>query len=1290
MSLLTVYQEKELTPSAHSPLILCEFQFIDGSFLYASTAPLNSAEGGFPYNATNYLARVSQQEIAALAARSADGIDRVPSVRLTLADPDKTLYSNYETTPGKGFKGAILVLRLVFWQADTPNFSSDSDIIFVGICDPPSFTQGLDQMKITATADHNMAKAFLPVFHVQQRCGNVFPITAGQRLLGATDMSSMWWGCGYNPDQPGTDPEIGGDCKRGNMNGGAPFTTCNYTKSDCLVRGMYRTDSANRATGRFTGIQFAPLQREIQSKSYLQGKTVTVLQARNDAAYAESFPMLYGTQWLKPIVTVIPADANSTRFECVICQDDIGLDGIVQVVVNGVVVPRNGSSPDNALYRWNFVGDPTLRTNIGGGAGTPPTTSATGSRNGAATKDAQFDEQGDPYGSLATIEVVVYAQIAQAGSLPNVMVLAQGPRLKTPTTPNTADQASWPKVRTNNPAFCILDVLIWSNWRYSDIGLQTFINEAQYCAQQVSYTNLYGGTSSHNAYISEFVLQQRRTAAETVAALLRSCNGQLVRNPSTGLLELLIRKTLADQQPAPIVGSNYSTPVQSQTAAGVAQQGYVAYKIDESVIQRDGLTGPPKITPYMTASSQATNRVVFPFQDADNAYAQDSISNVDADAANRAGGYQGSQEVVENWNVLGISNFDQGIRVANTYLAELQRGNENQDTRGTRLFDIELTVRAAHLRVGQIVLLQYQQLALRPLNSLQSPPGNNISGILCRIQKIQPTQNFEHCVLTLSWHEDLWYTWAYGQSAPPLNSNPNNSIPNRAPYPWQPYGIQPISGDSVYGLPSGYAPGSWWLFGLAQVYTIGAGGVWIAQVALNGAPPVTQLSTSGSGGTQPPIFGIQGTSASTGGTIPGGKTFYFAIAAVDHNGFQSALSKVFTVTTPTGSNTCTITTPPISWFAGSVGFVLYGGPDSNNLSAQMSNPLQTPTNITITSLSYETWGPPDLVAESLHFQAKRVIHGGVWGDAVAAVSANTLTFDPFDPDGNPTTFTANQWVGYDIQLVAMPQGDTRSVPVANFRVSANDGNNLTVSPDPVGAGILPGSVFVMLIKPDPTSTASHIVEPNFINAYAPLGLTPNEGSNTLRILAGTGMTQTASISGNDATSYTLANPLPTTPDATSRPIIEEVQWTDELDTGHLVNSSAVTNFTWNFEVTNFKRQTVLIRVHVQDTAGNFSLEPMAPTRMLFLWGQGLNQRVVTDDTTILASDQVILCDTTNKSITVTLSPSAVTKGEVFIVQKISSDTNTVTVKTTGTETIDGATTQVITDQWGTVQVVSNG
>jgi len=76
--------------------------------------------------------------------------------------------------------------------------------------------------------------------------------------------------------------------------------------------------------------------------------------------------------------------------------------------------------------------------------------------------------------------------------------------------------------------------------------------------------------------------------------------------------------------------------------------------------------------------------------------------------------------------------------------------------------------------------------------------------------------------------------------------------------------------------------------------------------------------------------------------------------------------------------------------------------------------------------------------------------------------------------------------------------------------------------------------------------------------------------------------------------------------------------------------------------------------------------------------------------TILSTDYTIGGDATSASFAVTL-PTAVGKpGQSFIIKKIDSSANTVTVATTSSQTIDGATTYIMGYQYQSVTVQSNG
>jgi hypothetical protein len=1068
---------------------------------------------------------------------------------------------------------------------------------------------------------------------------------------------------------------------------------------------MWDKDSSLRATGSFNGDTWMPDQREILSKSYLQGKTVPVLQMRNDAAYQQYYPMIAGTQWVKPVVLNVVADGNSTRFSAVLCQDDVGPDAIVQVVVNGTIVPRNYSGTNiDPLFRWNWAGDPALGTSY-----------HTGTRRGVAIADVPWNGNDDPSGSLAKIEVVVYSQVAQAGSVPDVRVLLRGPKAtiwwpiqsvtnNVVTFPfantlcagnppyvvtvtgcslagvnGTWNLSNWTygppgtitlsgcsatgsgsggyvvfKAWTSNPMHWLMEMLIWTQFRYSELDLAAFSAEAQYCDQAVTYTPFAGGSSSHPRFKAQFALEQRITADEAIKALLLCCNGQTRRDPVSGLLQPFIRKTLADQQPSAVPGSNYNTAITSKTAAGVTANGYAAFRFDESNISRPSPDDPPFLRMYSDPSAQVPNRLTASFQDEDNSFSRDSLSVVNPAAVARVGGYlNGEQEIVQSLNILGLSNFDQGHRVMNTFMAERNNGNPFNDERGTLYFEFKTDFRALHLRGGDICVLSWSKYGL--------------SNQLVRVISVAPTTNWEGCQIKVAWHNDSWYTDAFGQIGQ-VGGGAAVAKDFRMPYPWQPYGAQPISGDSLMGSPSGYASRSWWSFGVAAMDSPAG-----CNVALFGCRPVTDFSSA----TQPPIMGILGTFATTGGTIPGASAVYIAIAAVDSAGKLTQLCKPTVVLVASGTNTNTITTPAISWFSGTSGYVVFAGLDSNNMSAQASG-SGTPSTITITSLNLETYGPPDAMASRLHFEAslcgaagspsESFGHAGVWGDACYSVSTGILHFNP--PSGS---FTSNQFAGYDLMLVALPVGVSGEIPMACFRITANTaGGDFTVTPDPAAAGIAAGSVFVCMSVPGAGSTVSKIVDTNFQNAYnGGTGLVANkERGNIAVILFGAGKFFERVISGNDATSISWDVPLPVAPDSTTRYIIvrSELAYDVAAPSGSATPVPATVPQVGAIPVVNYSGQTLFIRVHTQDSNGNDSLHAYAPWRIVYNWGleggQKKSEVTVTSAMSPYSMDgtiQFVHCDTTAGNVVINVAPASLLALDFYSIDKSTSDAHTVTI-----------------------------
>lgn len=81
---------------------------------------------------------------------------------------------------------------------------------------------------------------------------------------------------------------------------------------------------------------------------------------------------------------------------------------------------------------------------------------------------------------------------------------------------------------------------------------------------------------------------------------------------------------------------------------------------------------------------------------------------------------------------------------------------------------------------------------------------------------------------------------------------------------------------------------------------------------------------------------------------------------------------------------------------------------------------------------------------------------------------------------------------------------------------------------------------------------------------------------------------------------------------------------------------------------------------------------------------------VTGATTLTAGHDVVLCNATSAAFTVTLPAAASNTGRRYSIKKIDSSANAVTVDGNGSETVDDSTTRVLSMQYDSISIVSDG
>jgi hypothetical protein len=1247
MSLTTINLAKEQSIT-YQPLYLIEMIFWDGStVLRLASENLDITTGGNQYKGFDWKPRILQQSIDALQATSDNGVITAPRIKLKLADADQYLWQTYELADGLGFKGAKLVLKLVFWDPDTNTFSSDEQVKFVGIVNAPEDSDD-SSLTLLATNILNMANYNLPAVRIGRTCPWPFPVTHQNRVDAALNVDSEYFHCGYSPDVTDADGSGGTAAARGNLDPatGLPYTFCNFDWDSCIVRmgnvGLpdhgtgavqIEQDQSGRHTGRFGGVRYSPPD-DWRGNSYLSGTLQEGINNANEAKWNDYFPLVYGTCFVDPVVLNVVGGANTTLFEVALCVGQIASSqaematAVPLVIVNDYVVPHVSVSSDPSAIEWKAV--------------------TFGARDGSTNKGVIYDGSGDPYGSIVVIVITVPNKIAQSNDVPNVRCIVNGPKVR---VWNSSVSNDFTYQFTQNAAWLLADMLTWGPFTAADFDLDTLIKAARVCDGLISYTDLLGTVQTHQRYEAGIALRERRSMAEIIKNFLVGMRGVLAPNAglsdeTAGLLQFFVKQTLAGQQPVPVEGSNNNAPFDSAAADGSLQVGYSAYSFNETNILRRGERGTAssfRIT--QRPISDTPNWIGFNFQDQDYSYTTDSLTLVDSEDVGRA-----NQKVTGGIAAEGIINYDQGRRTIQGLFAEQFRGNprtgfnDNNDSGGTWIAEFDASFRASHLRIGHIIDISYA--------------AKGLDQQLFRVISISPDMNGERITIRAHWHEDDWYLDSYGQSpAPKLRIQRRHNL-LRPPFGWSPNEVAPISGDPMFAVTEKS-------FGISQLYEAAADSTIIAKVGIHGKIPINHFSTVG------PPYAPRAQTDPAGGAIPAGH-YYIALTTLDSDGNTSPISWPLAQVTTTGA-TSQITLPNIYWQSGVIGYRLYAGTNPNKLSLQTFG-SGTPSSVTFGSYNVSDEGAPDQEFHHFRFKAKHVWHSGVFGAAIGTVTATTIQIPGM-------AFTTDEWANRICSIVG-ERDSSDDLPIIDLRILSNTADTLTITgaPDLTTLNLKAGSALIMRTSPDIVSPIT-IGDSKFINSVhyysAPYtilnatnttpiilelstpyagatgdealvqGITGNSAANGLffvtvidpthiqldtssgngdfesggtiqevthglraheetdrivRIISGAGRYQRRNIVDNDTTTLTVDPPWDVTPDATSVFIIEDKAWLTETATTPIVNADESAEVQAYLTVSNFLEQVLWVQAFTEDSENNESVEFESPGREIYVFG----------------------------------------------------------------------------------------
>ncbi len=811
-----------------------------------------------------YDGRVLKHNLFEAQVASDTQVGGSPRLSFELANADSHFSEIEQHT---GFKGARLVVSSIFVDTATGQATTDAIVVFRGLVNPPEqITE--NTFRLSAMNRMSMQRAQLPEVSVQRLCPWRFPATAEQRANGANGSAenkySFFYRCGYSADQPGGV---------GNLNGGAPFTSCGLTRSDCAQRGMFSSDSSSRPTGRFGGLEYVPasiLVRGAGQKNY----QVSNVQD-NQGLYNDPVPLIYGTQWHRAAVVFSRNDGNLTRMEVLLCMGEI--DGVATVLVNDAVIPQgvNGQNMTSTGW-WNLI--------------------SAGRRNGQ--QDPNFGDggaglAGDPYGSMAYLSVVVPNRINDGSSIPAVQVLVRGMKLLT----FDANGNSQGEQFSANPAWVLLDILRRSSYGLDEIDLKSFARAAAYCDEEISVNDPIAGAISAPRFECNFALVAQRSAGEIIRSLRNSSRIYLVLNTS-GLLEARIENTFALQQPALPAGSN---------ATEMFAAGWPAYEFDETSIARNP-DGSANFRISARGAQDTPNRLTVEFQDEFNQYQQDSLSLTDGDDSDLCG-----QIIGAHWDAMGISNFSQASRML---LLGLNRG-----VQGNQFVEFETSVKALGLMPGDLITVTYLK--------------ENLQRTAFRVQRIRPGASFRTAIISAQLHNDLWYS-----------DSVSSIIGGRGWQAGQRGGLPaPVAGtvlDSDGALQ----------LGITEAEITGSENTHDLELTVAFTEPAGQP-----GALSGPLVNLSATVNSSGGTLAGPATWFYALSAADVNGSEGSLSFIVQASSG-GGDSNSVTLSGIGMPDGAVTFHVYRGPAPEQLFRIASN-VAPAASFTDTGFAPRAILPPD-------------------------------------------------------------------------------------------------------------------------------------------------------------------------------------------------------------------------------------------------------------------------------------------------------------------------------------------
>lgn len=351
-------------------------------------------------------------------------------------------------------------------------------------------------------------------------------------------------------------------------------------------------------------------------------------------------------------------------------------------------------------------------------------------------------------------------------------------------------------------------------------------------------------------------------------------------------------------------------------------------------------------------------------------------------------------------------------------------------------------------------------------------------------------------------------------------------------------------------------------------------------------------------------------------------------------------------------------------------------------------------------LARSTWGYPYPATAKVRVKGALLIHGGVEGaevDAVSNIGGYTiLASECADIYASPPV---DNWVGRVLAIIGRNNG---AGPYVSFNITGFNAYTglFTLSEDPVAAGVQVGDALVVCTLGVSNSGNPYVIsDPGLSNAQDEptphTGLTPNDPTllgATVLVIKGTSRGLSAHITGNGATSLNLDAPIPI--DSTSVWIVMGSTWLYENDSVPISNSIYTLPVAIPMTVSNAVGGSVLVACFTVDDEGNESFLQDAPVRMVFIWGAGMAETRVGSTGSppatsyqMLPTDQVVEVNASGGPFTVILPDINIVRNSPRYITKVDSTSNIVTIQGYNGQTVGYLTTYTLKNQGDTAELL---